>query len=158
MRPKVARRVPIKEIEARHPRIPALFTVAQILITSCNLFIVSLLLLRGFGFLPDTRSWMVFAAIFLGLITASVLMELHWRAAGPALFAFSSGTTLVFLWILLKGGLTAYSLFLAVILTTLLAISMASLLLLSLRRRSRSTLPIFLTTIVFWLCVAAFLT
>jgi hypothetical protein len=35
---------------------------------------------------------------------------------------------------------------------------MASLLLLSLRRRSRSTLPIFLTTIVFWLCVAAFLT
>lgn len=151
-------KTPLKQIEAHHPHIPALLTIAQILIMTVPLFVVSLALLRGFGFLPDTRAWMLFAAIFLMILTVGILTELHWKSAASSSFAFSTGTTVIFLWILLKGGLMAYSPALAIGLASLLAISVIFLGLLSLNRKNRSILLLFLLTIVFWLCVAAFLT
>ncbi|MDD5040788.1 MAG: hypothetical protein PHX87_06325 [Candidatus Peribacteraceae bacterium] len=150
-------RLSLKEIETSHPHVPALFAIAQILCTSVPLFAVSLLLLRGFGFLPDTRTWMLFASIFLVVLTASVLAELHWRSMAHASFAFSTGTTTVFLWILFKEGLPSYAPLAASLLALFLAASVLVVGILSFRRRNTLAPILLLFTVVFWLCIAAFL-
>jgi hypothetical protein len=150
-------RTSLREIEARHPHIPALLSIAQILAMTMPLFVVSLLLLRGFGFLPDTRTWMLFAAVFLVILVIGILTELHWKSAAQASFAFSTGTTLIFLWILLKSSLIAYSLPLTISLAILLLISVLFIGLLSFKRKNRTIPLFFMLTVIFWLCVAAFL-
>lgn len=148
--------VPLREIEERHPHVPALRTILQILFVNLQLYAVCLIILWAAGLLTDARQWLLLGGVFLGIVTAGVLIEVTWRNAAHALYAFSTATVAFLLWPLLQRD---YPMEIPLIVTALIAlylISLAFLLVIFLRRKSLFAPVTFCVGLAFWFCIAAF--
>ena len=142
----------LRDVEFQHPYIPSMHTVFLILLTTLQLYMMSLIVLQGTVFPHNPQEWLFFGVIFVLSMTMGIVAELHWLAVADMFFSFSTGTLSMFIIILLKSIHLKFS-FVPFALTMLFLLSLVFLVLLYRRTRNRGIPIVFLSTFVLWLLI-----